>query len=70
MKLAVLIQCHKNAEQINRLLNAMKNDNVEFYIHVDEKSSVDRQLQKRNDIHVLSQIRLSQSMGLYSSGDF
>lgn len=30
MKLAILIQCHKNPEQINCLLNAMKNDSVDF----------------------------------------
>lgn len=53
MKLAVLIQCHKNPEQINCLLNVMKNDSVDFYVHVDKKSSISSQIEKRKDIHLL-----------------
>ena len=53
MKLAVLIQCHKCPEQINRLLDVMKSDEVDFYIHVDRKSDIADEIEKRADVHFL-----------------
>ena len=53
MKLAVLIQCHKCPEQINRLLDVMKSDEVDFYIHVDRKSDIADEIEKRADVHIL-----------------
>ena len=50
-----MIQCHKNPKQINCLLNAMKNDSVNFFIHIDKKSNILESLVRRSDIHVLSQ---------------
>lgn len=40
MKQAVLIQCHKNPRQINMLLDALDNTNLDIYIHVDRKSDI------------------------------
>ena len=53
MKLAVLIQCHKCPEQINRLLGVMKREEVEFFIHVDRKSDIADEIVKRPDVHIL-----------------
>lgn len=53
MKLAVLIQCHKCPEQINRLFDVMKSDEVDFYIHVDRKSDIADEIEKRADVHIL-----------------
>lgn len=36
MKLAILLLCHKNAEQINLFLQTMKHPDIDFYIHVDK----------------------------------
>lgn len=38
MKVAFLMQCHKNPEQINILLKALKHPQVDVYVHVDSKS--------------------------------
>lgn len=67
MKLAVLIQCHKNPEQINCLLSVMKNDSVDFFIHIDKKSNISESLVRRSDIHVLSQSeRVNVQWGTFS----
>lgn len=55
MKLAVLIQCHKNPKQINRLLNAMKNDSVDFFIHIDKKSNIEDLIEHREDVRILAE---------------
>ncbi len=31
MKLAILLLCHKNAEQINLFLEALQNPDIEFF---------------------------------------
>lgn len=67
MRLAFLIQCHKNAEQINCLLDVLKNDNVDFYIHLDKKSNIENQIQKRDDIYFLSECeRIDVKWGTFS----
>jgi hypothetical protein len=54
MKLAILMLCHKNAEQINLFLDILKHPDIEFFIHMDKKVNIVNQLTKRPDIHVLS----------------
>lgn len=53
MKLAILLLCHKNAEQINLFLETLKHPDIEFFIHMDKKADIVNQLIKRPDIHVL-----------------
>lgn len=53
MKLAILLLCHKNAEQINLFLETLKHPDIEFFIHMDKKADIINQLIKRPDIHVL-----------------
>ena len=38
MKIAVLIQCHKNAKQINFLLNKLNHPDIDCYLHIDKKA--------------------------------
>ena len=38
MKVAFLMQCHKNPKQINLLLKALKHPRVDVFIHVDSKN--------------------------------
>ncbi len=40
MKIAVLVQCHKNAEQVNMLVSAFKHEHIDVFIHVDKKSTI------------------------------
>ena len=53
MKLAILLLCHKHAEQINLFLETLKHPDIEFFIHMDKKADIVNQLIKRQDIHVL-----------------
>lgn len=40
MKIAILILCHKNADQINRLISVLEHENIDLFIHVDKKSNI------------------------------
>ena len=54
MKIAFLIQCHKNPEQINRLLRALKNPQVDIFIHVNSRSeSIRGDIEKGGGIYLL-----------------
>ena len=35
--IAILVYAHKNKEQVQRLINALKNENVDIYVHADKK---------------------------------
>lgn len=53
MKVAILVQCHKNPGQINRLLKVMEHRDVEFFLHIDLKSTMEKDIAKRKDVHIL-----------------
>lgn len=53
MKIAVAMLCHKNVQQINSLLRAMKNERITFFIHVDRKSTISRDDISGNNITVI-----------------
>lgn len=53
MKLAILLLCHKNAEQINLFLDTLRHPDIEFFIHMDKKANIVDQIEQRSDIHVL-----------------
>lgn len=55
MKLAFLIQCHKNADQINQLIGALSHPDIDLYIHVDKKSEITQQIRINNsNVTILS----------------
>lgn len=49
MRLAFLMQCHKNPEQINMLIGYLNHPNIDFYIHVDKKSNITSEITKGQD---------------------
>lgn len=53
MKLAILIQCHKNPEQINRLLERLDHPSVDCFVHIDKKQKFADQIIKRKNVYVL-----------------
>ena len=53
MKIAVLIQCHKNPEQINTFVETMANPAFSFFVHVDKKSSISEKIKPRDDVWFL-----------------
>ena len=38
MKIAILIQCHKNPKQINLLLERLNHPDIDCYLHIDKKA--------------------------------
>ncbi len=40
VRIAFLLLCHKNAEQVNALIRRLSSENRDFYVHVDAKSSI------------------------------
>lgn len=54
MKEAILIQCHKNPDQVNMLLQALQHPDVDIYVHVDKKSDICSEIvQTSPQIHIL-----------------
>lgn len=53
MKIAVLIQCHKDPEQVNMMIRAMRHSAFSFYIHVDRKSGIGPLLETGDQVFLL-----------------
>lgn len=54
MKVAFLMQCHKNPEQINLLLEALNHPMVDVFVHVDKKSqAIKDKITQRAGIYIL-----------------
>lgn len=53
MKIAYLITAYNNPRHLNRLLEALNNASVDFYIHIDKKSKVTFDIPQWKNIHVL-----------------
>lgn len=53
MKIAVLIQCHKDPRQINKMLDGMRHPDFSFFLHVDRKSAIGPELLRGEDIVLL-----------------
>lgn len=61
MKLAYLIQAHKNFKQIQNLIYALLDDTTDIYIHIDNKSEIlyselKREFKNMNNIYILSDV--------------
>lgn len=54
MRIAYLLLCHKNEEQVETLIDQLSSDNVDFYIHIDKKSCCFL-LQERSNVFILPQ---------------
>lgn len=53
MKLALLLLCHKNPEQINLLLDVMQHPDIDFFIHVDKKSTINNKINLNEHVYML-----------------
>lgn len=39
MRIAYLVLCHKNSNQVSTLINQLDQDGVDFYVHIDKKTT-------------------------------
>lgn len=54
IRIAYLMQCHKNPNQINRLISRLSCDNVDFYIHVDKKSPIKDEVELKKNVYFVA----------------
>ena len=67
VKIAYIMQCHKNPQQINRLISKLQSDTVDFYVHVDRKSEIQPLIEKYgNLVFVPEDDRVNVRWGDYS----
>lgn len=67
MKLAVLILCHKSPKQVNSLINALDNESIDCFVHVDKKSDFAEQIVKRKNVYVIpDELRVDVKWGRFS----
>lgn len=50
VRIAYIMQCHKNPKQVNRLFSRLSCDSADFYIHVDKKSEIQDEIEKKDNI--------------------
>ena len=55
MKIAVLIMCHKNPLQVNRLISSLNHENVSFFIHVDRKSDIIHDILRAPNVYCIDE---------------
>lgn len=53
MKIAVLMQCHKNAKQIRALLKSFQHPDVHVFVHIDGKADLDESLLQMDWVTIL-----------------
>ncbi|TVX79122.1 beta-1,6-N-acetylglucosaminyltransferase [Peribacillus simplex] len=53
LKMAYAIQCHTNSEQVNRLIESLDDENIDFFIHVDQKSDILKNITVKDNVFIL-----------------
>lgn len=53
MKIAILIQCHKNPKQINLLLERLNHPDIDCYLHIDKKADFTDKIIHGENVFVL-----------------
>lgn len=64
-KMAYVLLCHKNAEQVNLLIQELNDENIDFFVHVDKKSLIQPQINKRRNLYFVED-RVEVHWGHYS----
>ncbi|PWJ14695.1 beta-1,6-N-acetylglucosaminyltransferase [Ruminococcus flavefaciens] len=53
MKIAILLLCHKNPDQINLFIKQMRNKSIDIFVHVDKKSNIVENIVKADNVYIL-----------------
>ena len=64
-KQAILIQCHNKPEQINVLIDTFPEEQFDFYVHVDKKSDIQKDIFKKSNVH-FAESRVDVRWGRYA----
>ena len=69
-KTAILITCHKNPQQINKLTETLSHPDVDIFIHVDKKSNIQSDILTRDRVYIIpDEKRISVEWGRISIVD-
>ena len=52
IRIAYLVLAHKNPQAINKMISALNDESVEFYIHIDKKSNIIDDITKAENIFI------------------
>ena len=67
MRIAILIQCHCNPEQINLFLGVLQCEEIDFFIHVDKKSNIQEKIDSYPNVYfVPNEKRVDVRWGTFS----
>lgn len=53
MKIAFIVLCHKNPNQINKLIESLTGDDIDFYIHIDKKGDFKKDICEAHNVFIL-----------------
>lgn len=53
MKIAILVEAHRNAPQINEMISAFGDESFDFFVHVDKKSDIQKEIVKKDNVFIL-----------------
>lgn len=53
VKIAYIVQAHKNPEAINDLIDRLNTSETDFYVHIDSKSDIVYKIAKKNNLQVI-----------------
>lgn len=68
MRIAVLIQCHKDLQQVNFLLDKLAHPQIDCYVHVDKKADFADKILRRKNVFVLPEEKRVSRMGKNITG--
>ena len=54
VKIAYIVLCHKNPDQINELIIQLLKNDADVYIHVDLKSNIANEIMNNENVYILS----------------
>lgn len=52
-RLAILIACHKNPFQVNKLVKCLEHDEIDVFLHIDKKSKMRSEIQDAKNLYIL-----------------
>ena len=54
MKIAYIMLCHKNPDQINKMIEVLDDGDNDFYIHIDKKSNIKQSIKVSENVFLLN----------------
>ena len=54
MNMAIIMQCHRNPEQINKIIDFFDDNEIDIYIHIDKKSNIKKYIKKNKNVNILN----------------